>query len=66
MRVLHNYITNEEPKAEKVEEVETAEEPKEFMNAIEDLYTLKLSELREMYPHIKAKSVYSFIHKLNQ
>ena len=66
MRVLHNYITNEEPKAEKVEEVETPEEPKEFMNAIEDLYTLKLSELREMYPHIKAKTVSKFIERLNK
>ena len=68
MRVIHNYITNEEPKAVVVVEVATIEEPQEaeFVNAIEDPHPLKLSELRELYPHIKAKTVSKFIERLNK
>ena len=46
-------------------ELEEVPEEKPFFNAIEQLHTLTLSELREMYPHIKARSVEKFIERLN-
>tara|TARA_R110000772_G_scaffold123755_14_gene230174 strand:- start:2074 stop:2463 length:390 start_codon:yes stop_codon:yes gene_type:complete len=66
MRVIHNYITNEEPQEVVVVEVEPIEEPQDEEFVIDYFETLNLYQLRELYPHIKAKTVSKFIERLNK
>ena len=66
--IVYNYITFHEPKEIEVEEMLTLDEVNTVIVEVSgnELEDLSLSELRQLYPDIKATSVKKFLEKVRE
>lgn len=66
--IVYNYITFHEPKEINIEEIKPLDEVNTVIVEVSgnELEDLSLSELRQLYPEIKATSVKKFLEKVRE